>query len=39
MCFLRIAMHMSLGMVEMYDFVRPPLGIHEHMNNMSDDWS
>ena len=30
---------MSLGMVERYDFVRPPLGSHEDMNNMSDDWS
>ena len=34
-----IAIHMSLGIVDMYDFVRPPLGSHEDMNSMSDDWS
>ena len=30
---------MSLGIVDMYDFVRPPLGSHEDMNSMSNDWS
>ena len=37
--FLGVAIHMSLGIVDVYDFVRPPLGSHEDMNNMSDDWS
>ena len=30
---------MSLGIVDIYDFVRPPLESHEDMNHMSDDWS
>ena len=30
---------MSLGIVDIYDFVRPPLGSHEDMNHMSDNWS
>ena len=37
--YVRIAIHMSLGIVDMYDFVRPPLGSHEDMNSMSDDGS
>ena len=37
--FLGVDIHMSLGIVDIYDFVRPPLGSHEDMNNMSDDWS
>ena len=31
--------HMSLGIVDIYDFVRSPLGSHEDMISMSDDWS
>ena len=30
---------MSLGIVDICDFVRPPLESHEDMNNMSGDWS
>ena len=30
---------MSLGIVDMYDSFRPPLGSHEDMNIMSGDWS
>ena len=30
---------MGLGIVDIYDFVRPPLESHEDMNHMSDDWS
>ena len=37
--YIWIAMHMSLRIVDMYDFVRPPLRSHEDMNRMSDDWS
>ena len=37
--FLGVAIHMSLGIVDVYDFVKPPLESHEDMNNMSDDWS
>ena len=37
--FLGVATHMSLDIVDIYDFVRPPLESHEDMNNMSDDWS
>ena len=37
--FLGVAIHMSLGIVDIYDFVRPPLGSHENIDNMSDDWS
>ena len=29
----------SLGIVDMYGFVRTPLGNHEDMNSMSDGWS
>ena len=29
---------MSLGIIDIYDFVRPPLGSHENMDHMSDDW-
>ena len=31
--------HMSLGIVDIYDFLRSPLGSHEDMISMSDDWS
>mgnify|MGYP005831973511 CR=1 FL=1 len=34
---MRITIHMSLGLVDMYDFVRPPLGSHENMDSMSND--
>ena len=37
--FLGVDIHMSLGIVDIYGFVRPPLGSHEDMNHMSDDWS
>ena len=37
--FLGVATHMSLGIVDIYDFVGPPLESHEDMNHMSDDWS
>ena len=37
--YIGIAIHMSLGIVGMYDFVRPPLASHEDTNSMSDDWS
>ena len=30
---------MSLGIVDIYDFVRPPLRSHDDMNSMSDDSS
>ena len=36
---MRITIHMSLGIVDMYDLVRAPLGSHEDMNSMSGDWS
>ena len=36
---LGVAIHMSLGIVDMYSFVRPPLGSHEDNNSMSNDWS
>ena len=36
---LDFCIDMSLGLVVMNDFVRPPLGSHADMNNMSDDWS
>ena len=29
--------HVDLGIVDIYDFVRPPLGSHEDMNSLSDD--
>ena len=35
---LDFCIDMSLGIVVMYDFVRPPLGSHENMDHMSDDW-
>ena len=31
--------YMSLEIVDICGFVRPSLGSHEDMNNMSDDWS
>ena len=37
--YMRIAIQLSLEMVDIYDFVRPPLESHEDMNHMSDDWS
>ena len=37
--YIGIAIHMILGIVDIYDFVRPPLGSHEDTNSMSDDWS
>ena len=37
--FLGVDIHMGLGIVDIYDFVRPPLESHEDMNHMSDDWS
>ena len=37
--YMRIAIQLSLEMVDIYDFVRPPLVSHEDMNHMSDDWS
>ena len=37
--YIGIAIHMSLGIVDMYDFDRPPVGSHVDMNSMSDDWS
>ena len=36
--FLGVDIHMSLGIVDIYDFVRPPLGSHENMDHRSDDW-
>ena len=39
MDFLGVDIHMSLGIVDIYDSVRPPLESHEDMNHMSDDWS
>ena len=36
--FLGVAIHMSLGIVDIYGFVRPPVGSHENMEHMSDDW-
>ena len=37
--FLGVATHMSLGIVDMYNSVKPPLGSPENNNSMSDDWS
>ena len=37
--FLGVATHMSLGIVDIYDFVRPPVESHEDMNQMSGDCS
>ena len=37
--YIGIAIHMSMGIVVMYDFVRPPLKSHEDMNGTSDDLS
>ena len=36
--FLGVAIHMSLGILDIYDLVTPPRGSHENMDHMSDDW-
>ena len=36
--FLGVAIYISLGIIDIYDFVRPPLGSHEYIDHMSDDW-
>ena len=29
---------MNLGIIDIYDFVRPPLGSHKNMDHRRDDW-
>ena len=36
---LGVDIHMSLGIIDMYNFVRSPLRSHEDIYSMSDDWS
>ena len=37
--YIGIDIHMSLRIVDMSGFVRPPLGSHEDINSVSGDWS